>query len=91
MQNKSLSLWAAVLLLVGGLVHMIPGLYSGLTSLTGEIPWIQIVIGILSVLVALVLFAGDKEASAKDEADDKADDLNTSKSSDASSGSSSEI
>ena len=65
MQNKSLSLWAAVLLLVGGLIHMIPGLYSGLASLTGEFPWIQVVVGILSVIVALVLFAGDKEASAK--------------------------
>jgi len=59
--NKSLSLWAAVLLLVGGLVHLIPGLYSGLTGLTGGFPWIQVVVGILSVIVALVMFAGDKQ------------------------------
>lgn len=61
MANKSLSLWAAVLLLVGGLVHLIPGLYSGLTGLTGGFPWIQVVVGILSVIVALVMFAGDKK------------------------------
>lgn len=60
MENKSLGLWAAVLLLVGGLVHLIPGLYSGLASLTGGFPWIQVVVGILSVIVALVMFAGDK-------------------------------
>jgi len=59
--NKSLGLWAAVLLLVGGLVHLIPGLYSGLTGLTGGFPWIQVVVGILSVIVALVMFAGDKQ------------------------------
>ncbi|MFH1354379.1 MAG: hypothetical protein ABIH36_03765 [bacterium] len=61
MANKSLSLWAAVLLLVGGLVHLIPGLYSGLTGLTGGFPWIQVVVGILSVIVSLVMFAGDKK------------------------------
>jgi hypothetical protein len=60
MENKSLSLWAAVLLLVGGLVHLIPGLYSGLANLTGGFPWIQVVVGILSIIVALVMFAGDK-------------------------------
>jgi hypothetical protein len=68
MDNKGLGLWAAVLLLVGGLVHLIPGLYSGLADLTGGFPWIQVVVGILSVIVALVMFAGDKqeEGGAKD-------------------------
>ena len=61
MENKSLGLWAAVLLLVGGLVNLIPGLYSGLANLTGGFPWIQVVVGILSVIVALVMFAGDKQ------------------------------
>jgi len=61
---KSMQLWAAVLLLVGGLVHLIPALGQALTSLTGGTPWLQIVVGILSVIVALVLFAGDKEMSA---------------------------
>lgn len=64
MKNESLGLWAAVLLLVGGIMHMIPGLYSGLTVLTGDRPWIQILVGILSVIVSLVMFAGDKKASA---------------------------
>lgn len=63
MGGKSLSLWAAVLLLVGGLVHLIPALYTGLASLTGGVPWIQIIVGILSIIVALVMFAGNKEAS----------------------------
>lgn len=58
--NKSLQLWAAVLLLIGGLVHLIPQLYSGLTTLTDSTPWIQIIVGLLSVLVALVMFAGNK-------------------------------
>ncbi len=63
MENKSLNLWAAVLLLVGGLVHLIPSLYGGLAELTGGTPWIQVVVGILSVIVALVMFAGDKQVS----------------------------
>ena len=60
MANKSLQLWAAVLLLVGGLVHLIPALYTSLSDLTGGQPWIQIMIGILSIIVSLVIFAGDK-------------------------------
>lgn len=63
MANQSMQLWAAVLLLVGGLVHLIPALYSGLANLTGGTPWIQMVVGILSVILALVMFAGDKSAS----------------------------
>lgn len=63
MKGKSLNLWAAVLLLVGGLVHLIPPLYSGLANLVGGTPWIQIVVGILSVIVALVMFAGDKSTA----------------------------
>ncbi|MBI3256108.1 MAG: hypothetical protein HYZ63_04010 [Candidatus Andersenbacteria bacterium] len=61
MANQSMQLWAAVLLLVGGLVHLIPALYTGLANLTGGTPWIQMVVGILSVIVALVMFAGDKQ------------------------------
>lgn len=60
-KNESLHLWAAVLLLVGGLVHLIPPLYTGLTALTRGTPWIQIVVGVVSVIVALVMFAGDKQ------------------------------
>lgn len=60
MANKSLQLWAAVLLLVGGLVHLIPALYNSLATLTGGAPWVQMIVGILSIIVALVIFAGDK-------------------------------
>ena len=60
--GNSIGLWAAVLLLVGGLVHLIPALYEGLANLTGGVPWIQIIVGILSVIVALIMFAGNKEA-----------------------------
>ena len=63
-KSKSLNLWAAVLLLIGGLVHLIPSVYSGLTNLTGGFPWIQVVVGVLSVIVALVMFAGDKQSSS---------------------------
>lgn len=62
-KGKNLQLWAAVLLLVGGLVHLIPPVYTGLQRLTGGQPWIQIVVGALSVIVALVLFAGDKQTA----------------------------
>lgn len=58
---KNLQLWAAVLLLVGGLIQLIPALYTGLSQLTGGNPWLQSIIGMLSVIVALVLFAGDKK------------------------------
>lgn len=61
MKNDNLQLWAAVLLLVGGLVHLIPALYTALSNLTSGTPWIQIIVGILSVIVALVMFAGDKQ------------------------------
>lgn len=64
MKNNSLQLWAAVLLLVGGLVHLIPALYTALSNLTGGTPWIQIIVGILSVIVALVMFAGDKQGAS---------------------------
>ena len=63
MNNNSLQLWGAVLLLVGGLVHLIPALYTALSNLTNGTPWIQIIVGILSVIVALVMFAGDKQGS----------------------------
>lgn len=68
-KEKSLNLWAAVLLLVGGIVHLIPEVYTRLTALTEGTPWIQIIVGILSVIVALVMFAGGKEV---DDAEDKA-------------------
>ena len=62
-ENVSLQLWAAVLLLIGGLVHLIPSLYETLARVTGGTPWVQIIVGILSVIVALVLFAGEKSGA----------------------------
>lgn len=64
MATQNLQLWAAVLLLIGGLVHLFPALYVGLANLTGGTPWIQMVVGILSMIVALVMFAGDKQAQS---------------------------
>jgi len=61
--SKSIQLWAAVLLLVGGVIYLIPRVYNQLTELTGGSPWIQMFLGILSVLVALVLFAGEPQKS----------------------------
>lgn len=58
-KERSLNLWAAVLLLIGGLMNLLPIVYERLTTLTDGTPWIQIVIGILSVIVSLVMFAGD--------------------------------
>jgi hypothetical protein len=62
MKEDSLSLWAAVLLLAGGLILLIPEVYIRLTDLTGGTPWIQIIIGILAIIVSLVLFAGGQVA-----------------------------
>jgi hypothetical protein len=77
MANKSLQLWAAVLLLIGGLVHLIPQLYVGLTELTGGTAWIQVILGILSVMVALVIFAGEKEIVDTSSSDTKPDTPST--------------
>lgn len=44
---------AGALLLVGGLVHLIPQLSMWLTDLTGGTPWIQIVVGAVSVIVVV--------------------------------------
>jgi len=41
------------LLLVGGLVHLIPQLNTWLTGMAGG--WIQIIVGALSVICALML------------------------------------
>lgn len=64
-KEDSLSLWAAVLMLAGGLILLIPEVYIRLTDLTGGTPWIQIILGILSIIVSLVLFAGG-QVTAKD-------------------------
>ncbi|MBI3120572.1 MAG: hypothetical protein HYZ08_03055 [Candidatus Kerfeldbacteria bacterium] len=53
--------WGALFLLVGGLVHLIPSLYTWLEDLTGGTPWIQIIVGVISVILALTILA-QKEA-----------------------------
>ncbi|HLF54402.1 MAG TPA: hypothetical protein VI612_01645 [Candidatus Nanoarchaeia archaeon] len=53
---KDMQKWAPWLLLIGGLVHLIPRLYVWLTNLTGGTPWIQIIVGALSVIVGLMSF-----------------------------------
>ncbi len=61
-KNVNVELWAAVLLLIGGLVHVIPPLSKGLTDLTGGVPWLQIIVGLISVMVALIMFSGKERA-----------------------------
>lgn len=50
-----MKLLGAILLLVGGLTHLIPALYNWLAALTGGTPWIQIIVGLLSVIVGLMM------------------------------------
>jgi len=47
---------AGILLLIGGIAHLLPPFYNWLSSLTGGTPWIQVIVGILSIIVALLLF-----------------------------------
>ena len=58
---KGIQLWATIFLLVGGLVHLIPQVYSWLSGITGGTPWIQIIVGAVSVILALMLFFGGKK------------------------------
>ncbi|MCX6784758.1 MAG: hypothetical protein NTV81_02360 [Candidatus Komeilibacteria bacterium] len=60
MQNNMLAMW---LLLIGGIVHLLPMVYTWLADLTGGTPWIQIIVGLISVIVALMgLFSGKRGA-----------------------------
>ncbi len=56
MAEQNMQKWAPWLLLIGGLVHLVPKLYTWLSGLTGGTPWIQIIVGALSVIVALLSF-----------------------------------
>ena len=53
---EGMKVWVSILLLIGGLVHLIPSLYSWLSALTGGTPWIQMIVGVISVLVALSMW-----------------------------------
>lgn len=56
MEIQKIVKFAPWLLLVGGAVHMLPSLNRFLTNLTGGTSYIQIVVGALSILVALLMF-----------------------------------
>lgn len=56
MAKQDMKKWSTWLLLAGGVVHLVPKLYEWLTALTGGTPWIQIIVGALSVIVALMSF-----------------------------------
>ena len=47
--------WGALFLLIGGVVHLVPSLYEWLTDLTGNTAWIQIILGVISVILALAI------------------------------------
>lgn len=49
--------WGALFLLIGGVVHLIPSLYEWLSDLTSGTPWIQIIVGVISVILALAMLA----------------------------------
>ena len=52
---QDMQMWANILLLVGGIVHAVPPLYSWLNTFTGGIAWIQIIVGVISVILARLL------------------------------------
>jgi len=56
MAKQDMKKWSTWLLLAGGVVHLVPKLYTWLAGLTGGTPWIQIIVGALSVIVALMSF-----------------------------------
>jgi len=62
--NKSLCVWVSILLFIGGLAHALPPLYMWLSNLTGGSPIIQIVIGILSVIMAIMFMSSRPGALA---------------------------
>ena len=55
MAKKDTQKYATWLLLIGGLVHLLPQLDRWLSNLTGG-SWVQIIVGALSVIVALMAF-----------------------------------
>jgi len=59
---KGINLWAAIFLIIGGIAHTFPQLYSWLTDLTGGVAWIQIIIGIVSVIIGLIALLGEQQS-----------------------------
>lgn len=56
--NKTMTMLGKLLLLVGGLVLLIPQLYTYLEGLfvISTYPVIQVIIGLLSVIIAIIWF-----------------------------------
>ena len=51
---ENMNMYAGLLLLVGGLAHAVPQVYEWLKF--GGYPWIQLIVGVLSIIFALMLF-----------------------------------
>lgn len=60
---NGLRMASAALLLASGVILLIPSLYQGLSSVTAEKPWVQIILGLVGVIVALAVFAGKEPKS----------------------------
>lgn len=60
---KGITIWASIFLIVGGLVHTFPQLYLWLTDLTGGVAWIQIIVGVASVIIGLIMLLGGEATS----------------------------
>jgi hypothetical protein len=58
--NRSMCTWVSILLFIGGLAHALPPLYNWLSNLTNGSPIIQVVVGILSVIVAIMVMSGHR-------------------------------
>ena len=56
--DKTMEMLGKILLLVGGLVHLIPQLYTALAGVAtvSGFPVIQAIVGLLSVIIALMWF-----------------------------------
>ena len=53
MDFNKICMW---LLFISGAVLFMPAIYDWLTDLTEGTPWIQIFLGLLSVIIAVVMF-----------------------------------
>lgn len=61
---KGLHVWGALLLLVSGIILLIPAVYQGLSRVTGERPWVQIIVGLVGIIVSLAVFAGKRDEAS---------------------------
>lgn len=53
--DENMTMLGKVLLLVGGLVHLVPQLYTWLATIqVAGMPIVQVIVGLLSVIIALM-------------------------------------